>query len=194
MFAKDVLCRAAVYPSCFREGRYDREAIVNLVPKDPDRRDFTLGHGLSFASKFLCANEEGVHNYGVKTETLGNERKAAASADPLSVKSLSHYIGFFNLFYEDVSGIVDPLHEISIYWLPENGLDEHFQFEMSFIGEKTIAKASIKQAIRTTRQKLLAVLSDPVPRPKDETATDEVQEFRDGLIAVMMAQTSNTVL
>lgn len=187
MLPKDILCRAAVYPSCFIGGQYDREAAVQLSLIDPDRRDYKLGHAMSLASRFLCVDENGVHQYGIQLECLGNLRKSAGNPQPLPVATASHYIGYFEIEYCQISEIVDELHSIRIYWMPENGLDEHFQFEMTYTGGIDISKADIKRAVRTTKQKILSFLSLPTPRPEDPQATKEEREFRNGLIEFMMA-------
>ncbi|MCD4511503.1 hypothetical protein LQT97_09660 [Brucella pseudogrignonensis] len=186
MLPNDILCRASIYPSCFRKGSYDRELAVSLINKDKTRKEFNMGHALSFASKFLCGDDQGVHEYGIRTEVSGNERKQAMSDAPLTIEQSSHYIGFFDVLFSDLSKIEDEFHYIRIYWLPENGSDEHFQFDMIYIGDPELSKSLIKQALRTTRQKIMKILTNPTPRPRDEDVSHQVQIFRDNLIAEMM--------
>lgn len=182
MQRKDLLCRAAVYPSCFKNGAFDEEMAMQLHPLDPERKELNKGHAMSLASYFLCGNDNGVHRYGVALERLGNERKQKKSDEPLKIEDASHYVGFYSGEFCDFSSVKLVHHLIRIFWKPENGLDEHFQFEMTFQGAKDTPKSEIKADVRTARQELFKLVKGPVQRPPETDESDEVVKYRDSLI------------
>ncbi|PJT21520.1 hypothetical protein CN884_14035 [Ochrobactrum sp. 30A/1000/2015] len=184
---RDLLCRAAVYPSCFSDGAFDEEMAMQLQPLDPARKDLSKGHAMSLASYFLCRDDEGVHRYGASLERLGNERKQKNSDQPLDIEKASHYVGFYSGEYRGFSSIELEHHYIRIYWKPENGLDEHFQFEIIFRGAPGTPKAEIKADVRIARQTLFGLVAGPVTRPTSTNDTDEVIRFREKLINSLKA-------
>lgn len=182
MLPNDILCRAAVYPSFMRDGSFDRELVMGLMHRDPKRKDFAQGHAMSLASLFLCRDPNGVHEYGAKLEELGNARKSHSTVGELPVDKASHYLGYYEAEHYAYKEIEVKLHSIRIYWHKENGLDEHFQFDLDYVGPEAVDKSSVKNEIRNVRRELMKIVRGPVLRPDNDEDSSEVKKFRAELI------------
>ncbi len=157
MFNGDAVCRAALYPKFITPaGIFDEEILLAFTEVQN-----TGNYAMSVASKFLCRSEDGVHIYGAAAADIANERfHARQGRPPEPIAEQVHYLGFYEFLYGDLIAIPMDYYSIHCNWLPENGLDVHFQAEFrpkagAFTGTKRERRNDRRAAVGLLAAKLL---------------------------------------
>ncbi|WP_289150357.1 hypothetical protein [uncultured Salipiger sp.] len=142
MLPKDRFARSIEHPKDFSSDTIDQEQYFQLGEKPNGV------YVLSVSSRFILREDEKIHDYGRKVVAMKNERFAKEKGhDPSPLKK---YIGFYEIFEECANACTDNNYNAVIRWVPENGLDAHFEVQLLPIGDGSAKQR--KKSRRRARQ------------------------------------------
>lgn len=201
----DVFCRAAVFPRCVSAAdRLEDSALLQVSGKGLGKR------GISLASRYLCRDEDGVHDFGLRVAAEGNLRLSNANVK-LDDSCENLYLGYYSFYYKDYCSVSSGEANMRLYWKPENGDDRHFQIDISIdaamvykkideqIGAENEEAARLKQKVkapnrdkraerffnaevRIIRERIFNILFGPVLSLSDDKRINDLQgKYLDGL-------------
>lgn len=149
MQCDDLLCRAVIFPKAWNNDIFDVEALLLFTSEDSRR------YALSLASRFLLQDLDGAHAYGCRAAAASNSRfREKNGREPNPIDEAAHYLGFYDLRFEALTGLRLNHYSVSVRWRYENGEDAHFQVELDPTG--TGSKAE-RRNDRTAMKGLVAL-------------------------------------
>ncbi|MEQ5793135.1 hypothetical protein LZ686_00605 [Paracoccus sp. NFXS7] len=158
----DIFCRAAVFPTCTKEGVFNRAALFAFS----DAGNYC--RALSLAGWDKCCNAEQVHDFGDNVATEKNRRFQEKHNRPPVEDEVAHYLGYYSIMVRNVSLGSNMYSKSVIRHAPEDGDDRHFHIELH-PNEAALADKKpdrrVKSDERLLRDELATVLFGPSPLP-----------------------------
>lgn len=140
MLPNDLVCRSVLYPRGFAQ--LDVFELATFMRAD--RRKGTDIFVMSVGSRHVLKDEAGAHAYGVASAQVANEGILRRSGlDELPADQVVHYLGFYDITYDNVTSVVNDSFSLEVTYRPEHGSKAHFEIELR--ERKGITKGQRKQ-------------------------------------------------
>lgn len=141
--ADDLVARCAIFPKFQPSGAFSYSALLRFDTDKDDKKRRVM----SVVSRSMADGEEGIHAYGCKAATVGNERiSIRLGREPSVLEETIHYIGFYDVEVMRCLEASNDCYEVTVIHHPENGENAHFHVTM--IEKEGAEKAPHKGAKR----------------------------------------------
>lgn len=171
MMPDDLTCRAAVFPRFVKGDKFDVDTLVKFSPDL--MRGIPRLKSLSLASAFLCRNEEGIHSFGERVASNGNDRRR--DSGQLTTENEDVYLGSYFLRRRHISWSASSVYRMYFYWKPEGGDDRHFQIDL-VPARPDLKDKDLKREERLIRTKISDNLFGPLLKPSTDARVQSLQE------------------